>query len=62
MASFAAKLGNVQQVEVLPFHQLGRYKWKALGIPHQLEQTKPPTAEAVDDVCRLFKAEGLTAH
>ena len=33
IASFAAKLGNVQKVEVLPFHQLGRYKWRELGIP-----------------------------
>jgi pyruvate formate lyase activating enzyme len=62
IASFAAKLGNVQHVDVLPFHQLGRYKWKELGIPYQLEQTKPPTPEAVENVCRLFRAEGLTAY
>ena len=62
IASFAAKLGSVQHVDVLPFHQLGRYKWKELGIPYQLEQTKPPTAEAVENVCRLFRAEGLTAY
>lgn len=62
IASFVAKLGNVQHVDVLPFHQLGRYKWKELGIPYQLAQTTPPTAEAVENVCRLFRAEGLTAY
>jgi pyruvate formate lyase activating enzyme len=62
IASFAAKLGNVQRVDVLPFHQLGRFKWKALGIPYELEQTDPPTAEAVEGVCGLFRAEGLTAY
>ena len=62
IAAFAANLGNVQRVEILPFHQLGRYKWKELGIPYELEQTEPPTAGAVENVCRLFRAEGLTAY
>ena len=62
IASFAATLGNVQHVDVLPFHQLGRYKWKALGIPYQLDQTTPPTPEAVENVSRLFRAEGLMAY
>ena len=31
-AAFAASLGNVERVEVLPFHQMGRYKWERLGL------------------------------
>jgi pyruvate formate lyase activating enzyme len=62
IAAFAAELGNVQRVDVLPFHQLGRYKWKELGIPYELERTEPPTADAVEAAVRLFKAEGLTAY
>jgi pyruvate formate lyase activating enzyme len=31
IASFAASLGNVARVEVLPFHQLGSFKWLKLG-------------------------------
>jgi pyruvate formate lyase activating enzyme len=62
IATFAAKLGNVQRVDVLPFHQLGRYKWKELGIQYELERTEPPSAEAVEDVCRVFRAEGLMAY
>src|SRR5262245_53490379 len=27
IAAFAAGLGNVERVEVLPFHQMGRFKW-----------------------------------
>ena len=61
IASFAASLGNVERVEVLPFHQLGQFKWKKLGIPYQLEHTEPPTVEAVEQAVRLFRAEGLTA-
>jgi pyruvate formate lyase activating enzyme len=61
IASFAASLGNVERAEVLPFHQLGQFKWQKLGIPYQLEHTEPPTADAVERAVGLFKAEGLTA-
>ena len=44
MARFAASLGNVQRVEVLPFHQLGRFKWHELGMRYKLEDTQPPTS------------------
>ena len=61
IASFAASLGNVERVEVLPFHQLGQFKWQKLGIPYRLEHTEPPTVDAVNEAVRLFKAEGLNA-
>src|SRR5688572_16575916 len=31
LAAFAAGLGVVERVDVLPFHQMGRYKWERLG-------------------------------
>ena len=62
IAAFSAELGNVQRVDVLPFHQLGRYKWQELAMPYELERTEPPTADAVEDAARLFRAEGLTAY
>jgi pyruvate formate lyase activating enzyme len=58
-AKFAASLGNVQRVDVLPFHQMGRYKWKELGLDYKLEETRPPTPELVKRVCDQFAAEGL---
>jgi len=62
IAEFAASLGNVERVEVLPFHQMGRYKWKELGIPYLLEQTAPPLAESVERALQTFRAAGLEAH
>jgi pyruvate formate lyase activating enzyme len=61
IASFVASLGNVERVEVLPFHQLGRFKWQNLGIPYELEYTQPPTPEAVGQAVQVFRAEGLSA-
>jgi pyruvate formate lyase activating enzyme len=62
IAAFAAALGNVQRVDVLPFHQMGRHKWEKLGINYKLNNVSPPAAELVDRVCRQFRAVGLKAH
>ena len=55
-------LGNVERVDVLPFHQLGRYKWHQLGIPYTLEDVRPPENELVERVCAVFRSAGLQAH
>jgi pyruvate formate lyase activating enzyme len=62
IAAFAAELGNVERVEVLPFHQMGRFKWQTLGIRYALEHTEPPTEQALQKACGIFRARGLTAH
>jgi pyruvate formate lyase activating enzyme len=62
VASFAAGLGNVERVDVLPFHQMGRFKWKQLGLEYKLEGTTAPPPEAVERACDVFKAAGLTAY
>jgi len=61
-AAFVASLGNVERVDVLPFHQMGHYKWKQLGIPYTLEETKPPTNEVVDRTIGIYKSEGLVTY
>jgi pyruvate formate lyase activating enzyme len=62
IAEFAASLGNVQRVDVLPFHQLGRFKWKQLGIPYTLEHTEPPTSDMIARACAAFHEVGLVAY
>ena len=59
IARFAASLGNVERVDVLPFHQMGRFKWKALGLDYKLADIQPPTPKTVERACALFRAEGL---
>jgi pyruvate formate lyase activating enzyme len=62
IARFAASLGNVKRVEVLPFHQMGRFKWHQLGMRYRLEEAVPPTPEAQERACAVFRAEGLEAY
>lgn len=61
IAKFTAGLGNVLRVEVLPFHQMGRYKWEKLGLNYTLNDVKAPSNELVEETCRIFRAEGLAA-
>ncbi|HVL15197.1 MAG TPA: pyruvate formate-lyase-activating protein [Gemmata sp.] len=61
IAKFAASLGNVQRVEVLPFHQMGRFKWEKLGLDYTLNDAKAPSHELVEATCQMFRAEGLQA-
>jgi pyruvate formate lyase activating enzyme len=62
IAKFSADLGNVQRVDVLPFHQMGRFKWKELKLNYTLEDVQPPGSEAVERACAQFRAVGLKAY
>ena len=59
VAQFAQSLGVVERAEVLPFHQMGRYKWQKLGLHYSLAQTPPPSPEAVARTIGIFSAAGL---
>ena len=52
---FIETLDNVEKVEVLPYHTLGVYKWKELGIPYQLEGIDPPSKERVENANRILE-------
>ena len=61
VGQFAADLGNVERIEVLPFHQLGRFKWEKLGMAYQLRDTEPPSKQKTDEAIARFRALGLNA-
>jgi pyruvate formate lyase activating enzyme len=61
IAGFAAELGNVERVDVLPFHQMGRFKWEKLAMDYKLEKTDPPSIAKIDEAIDKFKAKGLKA-
>ena len=45
--AFVKELGNVERFEVLPYHTLGVYKWKELGMEYPLEGIEPPQPELI---------------
>jgi pyruvate formate lyase activating enzyme len=61
VARFGASLGVVERVEILPFHQMGRYKWERLGLDYELDEVDPPDMAAVNRAVAIFRGAGLSA-
>jgi pyruvate formate lyase activating enzyme len=59
IAEFADSLGVVERAEILPFHQMGRYKWQKLGLNYTLSLTPTPSPEAIARAAGIFCAAGL---
>lgn len=49
LGDFIDTLSNVDRVEILPYHTLGKFKWENLGIPYALESISPPSAERIEN-------------
>lgn len=61
LAAWAAKLGNIERVDILPFHQLGQHKWEELGKPYALADVQPPSDNAIATARQIFLSYGLNA-
>ncbi|MCX4977476.1 pyruvate formate-lyase-activating protein [Streptomyces sp. NBC_00620] len=62
LARFVAGLGNVERVDVLPFHKLGAAKYEALGLPFPLRDNPGPDPRLIERVRDQFGAYGLAAY
>lgn len=62
IARFAAGLGTIERVDVLPFHQMGRYKWERLGLKYECADLESPSTDLVERTVGIFRAEGLKAY
>ena len=59
LAQWAGALGNIERVDVLPFHQLGQHKWVELGLNYTLGSVEPPTDAQVQQARQIFLSHGL---
>ncbi|HUB45561.1 MAG TPA: pyruvate formate-lyase-activating protein [Acetobacteraceae bacterium] len=53
-----AAMGNVEWLELLPFHQLGAFKWKALRLEYPLAITPPASVEQVAASLKILRDAG----
>ncbi|MFZ5671726.1 MAG: pyruvate formate-lyase-activating protein [Pseudomonadota bacterium] len=58
IARFVAPMRNVEWVEVLPFHQMGAFKWKAMGLKYELLDTASPSPALMKRVLEQFRDAG----
>jgi len=48
LKEFINSLNSVENVEILPYHSLGKFKWKELGATYELEDVIPPSLKQVE--------------
>lgn len=51
---FIKTLHNVQRVEILPYHNLGEFKYEELGIKYPLAGLRSPSKESIANAQRLL--------
>lgn len=54
LKDFLSTLNNVKKVEILPYHSMGKFKWKELGFKYELEDVRDATSEDVDRAKRTL--------
>lgn len=57
LKNFLSTLSNIEKIELLPYHNMGSYKWKKLGQKYELENVRPATDE---DVRRAKEILGIS--
>ena len=60
--AFLQTLSNIQRVDVLPYHTLGKYKWEQLGLEYPLEGINPPSKEQVEHVKEMLHVNTYEIH
>lgn len=56
LKDFVSSLNTVDKIEILPYHDMGKYKWKELGLKYELENVRSATD---DDINRAKKLLGI---
>lgn len=57
LKNFISNLKTVDKIEILPYHDMGKYKWKKLGINYELENVRLAND---NDVKRAKKILGIS--
>ncbi|MGB4985037.1 MAG: pyruvate formate lyase 1-activating protein, partial [Erysipelotrichaceae bacterium] len=54
LREFIDTLSNVEQVDVLPYHSLGEFKYEQLGMKYPLKGILPPNQERIDNAKKIL--------
>ena len=54
LRDFISELKTVDKVEILPYHDMGKYKWKKLGINYELENVRLANNEDIKKAKKIL--------
>lgn len=54
-----AKAYKIGQIDVLPFHQFGSYKYRALGMEYLLKDKKSLEKNQIENFREMIRSEGI---
>lgn len=54
LKDFIESLSNVEKIELLPYHDLGKFKWKELGFEYSLNDVKSATQEDINRANKIL--------
>ncbi|QDZ90571.1 pyruvate formate lyase 1-activating protein [Shewanella decolorationis] len=61
LAEFIKPMKNIEKVELLPYHELGKHKWEAMGESYQLDGVTPPSRDTMEKIKAVFSSQGINA-
>lgn len=62
LAAFIKPMSNIERVDVLPFHHMGAYKWRQLGLPNRLEHIREPDPAMIESTRMSFRQTGIPVY
>lgn len=54
LGRFIAPMKNIEKIEMLPYHELGKHKWTAMGEIYPLDGVSPPPRETMEELKKIL--------
>ena len=55
LGKFIEPMKNIEKIEMLPYHELGKHKWTAMGEIYPLDGVRPPSHQVMEDVQKVLQ-------
>jgi pyruvate formate lyase activating enzyme len=56
LARHLSQYSCIQQIDLLPYHKMGSYKYDEMNLKYRLKEMEPPSTEVVQRIAETFKS------